>query len=172
MNTRARGFTIAELITVVAIIGVLASVAMPIVTFGIRRQKEIELRERLRKITNAIDMYHELRNAQGPAAIKKPPDFGQRDWPKKLEELTKPIELIVVVTIIGILAGVAISNVRYAQQKARDAALRHDLFEMRKAIDDYYADKQKYPESLHALETDRYLRKIPKDPITGRQDWE
>src|SRR5438093_281516 len=79
------------------------------------------------------------------------------------------IELIVVVTIIGILAGVAISNVRYAQQKAREAALRHDLFEMRKAIDDYYADKQKYPESLHALETDRYLRKIPKDPITGRQ---
>jgi len=82
------------------------------------------------------------------------------------------IELIVVVTIIGILAGVAISNVRYAQQKAREAALRHDLFEMRKAIDDYFADKQKYPENLHALEADRYLRKIPNDPMTGRQDWE
>ena len=81
------------------------------------------------------------------------------------------IELIVVVTIIGILAGVAISNVRYAQQKAREAALRHDLFEMRKAIDDYFADKQKYPENLHALEADRYLRKIPNDPMTGRQRW-
>ena len=82
------------------------------------------------------------------------------------------IELIVVVTIIGILAGVAISNVKYAQTKAREAALKHDLFEMRKAIDDYYADKQHYPESLAALKQDKYLRDIPKDPITGHPDWE
>lgn len=82
------------------------------------------------------------------------------------------IELIVVVTIIGILAGVAISNVRYAQTKAREAALRHDLFEMRKAIDDYYADKQHWPESLQALTQDKYLRAVPKDPITGHPDWE
>ena len=82
------------------------------------------------------------------------------------------IELIVVVTIIGILAGVAISNVKYAQQKAREAALRHDLFEMRKAIDDYYADKQKYPDSLQTLVSDKYLRRLPKDPITMRSDWE
>jgi general secretion pathway protein G len=93
------GFTIAELITVVAIIGILASVAMPIARFGLKRQKEIELRERLRRITNAIDQYRELRNAAGAqpgvpvVSIKKPPDFGQRDYPKTLEELTKPIEL-------------------------------------------------------------------------------
>src|SRR5438309_2897701 len=80
------------------------------------------------------------------------------------------IELIVVVTIIGILAGVAISNVRYAQTKAREAALRHDLFEMRKAIDDYYADKQHWPESLQQLASDKYLRALPKDPITGHPD--
>jgi general secretion pathway protein G len=82
------------------------------------------------------------------------------------------IELIVVVTIIGILAGVAISNVKYAQTKAREAALKHDLFEMRKAIDDYYADKQRYPESLAALEQDKYLRRVPTDPITMQKDWE
>jgi len=82
------------------------------------------------------------------------------------------IELIVVVTIIGILAGVAISNVKWAQQKAREAALRHDLFEMRKAIDDYYADKQKYPQNLEELKTAHYLRNIPKDPITMQADWE
>ena len=82
------------------------------------------------------------------------------------------IELIVVVTIIGILAAVAVSNVRYAQIKAREAALRHDLFEMRKAIDDYYADKQKYPQNLEELKTAKYLRDIPKDPITQQKDWE
>ena len=87
------GFTIAELITVVAIIGILASVAVPVVSFGIRRQKELELHERLRKLTDAIDRYHELRMANPPNNIKKPPDFGQRDYPKNLEELTKPIEL-------------------------------------------------------------------------------
>jgi general secretion pathway protein G len=82
------------------------------------------------------------------------------------------IELIVVVTIIGILAGVAISNVKWAQQKAREAALRHDLFEIRKAIDDYFADRQKYPESLQTLVSEKYLRALPKDPITQRSDWE
>ena len=82
------------------------------------------------------------------------------------------IELIVVVTIIGILAAVAVSNVKWAQTKARESALRHDLFEMRKSIDDYYADKQKYPESLQALASEHYLRGIPKDPITGKADWE
>jgi general secretion pathway protein G len=82
------------------------------------------------------------------------------------------IELIVVVTIIGILAAVAVSNVKWAQVKAREAALHHDLFEMRKSIDDYYADKQKYPESLQALQQEHYLRNIPKDPMTGKADWE
>jgi general secretion pathway protein G len=82
------------------------------------------------------------------------------------------IELLVVVTIIGILAGVAVSNVKWAQQRARESALRHDLFEMRKAIDDYYADKQKYPDSLQTLKSEHYLRYIPIDPISMKDDWE
>jgi general secretion pathway protein G len=81
------------------------------------------------------------------------------------------IELMVVVTIIGILAGVAIVQVRYANQKAREAALKENLYNMRKAIDNFHADKQRYPADLNEL-VPNYIRKIPKDPITNAEDWE
>jgi general secretion pathway protein G len=81
------------------------------------------------------------------------------------------IELIVVVTIIGILAGIALINVRTAQTKAREAALKDNLFQMRKAIDNFYADKQRYPASLEEL-VPNYIRRIPSDPITMQQDLE
>lgn len=81
------------------------------------------------------------------------------------------IELIVVVTIIGILASIALVNVRTAQRKAREAALRENLFQMRKAIDNFYADKQRYPSDLNEL-VPNYIRRIPADPITMQVDWE
>jgi general secretion pathway protein G len=81
------------------------------------------------------------------------------------------IELIVVVTIIGILAAAALINLRYAQRKAREAALMDSLFQMRKAIDNFYADKQRYPSSLSEL-APNYIRRIPKDPITDAIDWQ
>jgi len=81
------------------------------------------------------------------------------------------IELIVVVSIIGILAAIAIVNVKNAHRKAQETALRDDLTQMRKAIDNFYADKQRYPHDLNELVPD-YLRKIPADPITRQADWE
>jgi general secretion pathway protein G len=81
------------------------------------------------------------------------------------------IELIIVVTIIGLLAGIAVANVKFAQRKAREAILMDNLSTMRKAIDNFYADKQRYPNDLNEL-VPNYLRKIPKDPITDQVDWE
>lgn len=81
------------------------------------------------------------------------------------------IELIVVVTIIGILAAAAIVNVRFAQRKAREAALKDNLYQMRKCIDNFYADKQRYPSSLEEL-VPNYVRRIPPDPVTQQVDWE
>ncbi|MFA6958204.1 MAG: type II secretion system protein [Thermoanaerobaculia bacterium] len=76
------------------------------------------------------------------------------------------IELLVVVTIIGILAGIAVVNVKHARRKAAESVLKANLALMRKGIDDYYADKQKYPASLQELVEAKYMRKIPPDPIT------
>jgi general secretion pathway protein G len=81
------------------------------------------------------------------------------------------IELIVVVTIIGILAGAAMINVRNGVRKAQETALKDNLFSMRKAIDNFYADKQRYPNDLEEL-TPNYIRKVPPDPITKQVDWE
>jgi general secretion pathway protein G len=92
-STARRGFTVAELITVVAVIAILASMALPVISFGIRRQKEIELRARLRRITDAVDRYHDLRLTPPPNGIKAAPDSGQDTYPKDLDELVKPIEL-------------------------------------------------------------------------------
>lgn len=85
-----RGFTIAELITVCAIIAILAAVAMPVAKFGFRRQKELELHERLRKITDAIDRYHDFRMA---GRIKDPEKVGQAGYPKELKDLVTGFEL-------------------------------------------------------------------------------
>lgn len=85
-----QGFTVAELITVCAIIAILAAVALPVAKFGFRRQKEIELRERLRRITEAIDRYHDLRLA---GRIKELEKLGQAGYPKDLEELVNGVDL-------------------------------------------------------------------------------
>jgi general secretion pathway protein G len=80
------------------------------------------------------------------------------------------IELLVVLSIILILAAMALTQYRNSVQHAREAALKSDLYLMRDAIDQYYADKGKYPETLDTLVTERYLRAIPRDPFTLTTD--
>lgn len=80
------------------------------------------------------------------------------------------IELMVVVSLVMVLAGMAMANYRNAVRVTQEAVLRENLFRMRDAIDQYYADKTKYPPTLDALVSDGYLRKIPEDPFTRSAD--
>ncbi len=80
------------------------------------------------------------------------------------------IELLIVIAIIGIIAGMAVAQLRTAPQRAREAVLKEDLYAIRDVIDQYFADKGKYPESLDTLVEEGYLRKIPVDPITGSEE--
>jgi general secretion pathway protein G len=76
------------------------------------------------------------------------------------------IELLVVMTLIVLLATLSMVQYRNSQIYAREAVLHQDLFRMRDAIDQYYADKNQYPSTLDALVSDGYLRKLPEDPFT------
>lgn len=76
------------------------------------------------------------------------------------------IELIIVFALIGILVGLALPSYKNALKKSRETVLKTNLYTLRIMINQYYADKWKYPASLQALIDDEYLQKIPVDPIT------
>ena len=80
------------------------------------------------------------------------------------------LELLVVMTIIGILAAIAVPALRDSPQRAREATLREDLFTLRSVIDQYHGDKGVFPPDLQTLVADGYLRKIPVDPMTKSAD--
>jgi general secretion pathway protein G len=76
------------------------------------------------------------------------------------------IELLVVMTLLVILATMGMTQYKTSQTYAREAVLKEDLFRLRDAIDQYYADKGQYPSTLDTLVSDGYLRKLPEDPFT------
>jgi len=80
------------------------------------------------------------------------------------------IELLIVMAIAVVLAGVGLALYGNSVTRSKEAALKEDLFQMRKAIDEYYADKQKYPATLDTLVSEKYLRKIQPDPFTNSVD--
>lgn len=81
------------------------------------------------------------------------------------------IELMIVISIILILIGMAAGLYERSIVHAREAVLRKDLQTMREAIDNYTLDKQQAPQSLQDLVDGRYMRQIPVDPITQQPDW-
>jgi general secretion pathway protein G len=80
------------------------------------------------------------------------------------------IEMMIVMAIIVILIAVAVPFYQKAIIRAKESVLHNNLFAMRNAIDAYAFDKQKSPHDLQDLVTDGYLRDVPKDPITQRND--
>jgi general secretion pathway protein G len=76
------------------------------------------------------------------------------------------LELMIVVAIVGILVTLAIPNFQQSAMKARETALKQNLFTMRAVLDQYYADRGDYPDSLESLVEAKYLRSIPVDPFT------
>jgi len=76
------------------------------------------------------------------------------------------IELVVVMMLIVILATMGMTQYKTSQTYAKEAVLKEDLFRLRDAIDQYYADKGQYPSTLDTLVSDGYLRKLPEDPFT------
>lgn len=80
------------------------------------------------------------------------------------------IELLIVLSIIGILATLSVPSYKRSTLKAREAVLMEDLYQMRHAIDAFFADKNRYPDSLEELVTSKYLRGLPRDPFTSSSD--
>ncbi len=80
------------------------------------------------------------------------------------------IELLIVISIIVVLASMGMTQYRNSVIRAREAVLKEDLFRMRDAIDQYYADRNKYPASLDDLVSEGYMREVPIDPMTQSKD--
>jgi general secretion pathway protein G len=80
------------------------------------------------------------------------------------------IELMIVVSIIGILAAIAAPNYQWGIIRAREAVLRETLYTFRTTIDQYYADQGKYPDSLQEMADKKYIPSIPADPFTKSKD--
>ena len=80
------------------------------------------------------------------------------------------IELTIVISLITVLSTIALVGYSNAVKRSREAVLKEDLFRMRDAIDQHYADLGEYPAGLEALVAGGYLRAIPEDPLTRSPD--
>jgi len=77
------------------------------------------------------------------------------------------IELLVVMAIIAMLLSLAAPRYFNSVDKSKEAVLRENLAMTRQALDKFFGDNGKYPDSLDDLVTKKYLRSLPMDPLTG-----
>src|SRR3984893_3978669 len=114
----------------------------------------------------AMEILHLTKNAldlNGCRTPRRSESSGQRGFTL--------IELMIVISIILILIGMAAGMYQKSIQHAREATLKQDLIVMRSAIDNYTLDKQQAPQSLDDLVDGHYLREVPMDPVSHQKDW-
>jgi len=104
-----------------------------------------------------------IHQSNSPLPVTLSPDARQRGFTL--------LELMIVITVIIILAAIALPQYQKTILATREAVLRDDLYKMRSLLDQYAADKQKLPQSHDGLVTAGYMRELPVDPITGQKDW-
>lgn len=80
------------------------------------------------------------------------------------------IELMVVLTVVAVLAALVAPNYIDRVTQAREVTLRHNLVGLRGAIDQFYRDRGRYPDTLAELADRQYIRAVPLDPLTDRSD--
>ena len=80
------------------------------------------------------------------------------------------IELMIVMTLIVILASIGLTTYTNGVTRSKEAVLKENLFRLRDSIDQYYADKNSYPETLSSLVLEKYIRTVPVDPFTQSTD--
>ena len=91
---------------------------------------------------------------------------------KKFQRGFTLFELLAVMMILSILTAIAIPSYKRSQIKASESVLAEDLYQMRRSIDAFYTDQQRYPNYLEELREQKYLRDIPQDPFTrSNQSW-
>lgn len=82
------------------------------------------------------------------------------------------VELVMVITLLGILISIAIPVYRAQVLASKESVLEHNLATLRDRIDQYRADRDEYPPSLESLVDAKYLRELPLDPMTDSNQWE
>ena len=82
------------------------------------------------------------------------------------------IEMVMVIVVMGILLGIAIPVYQAQVRTSKESVLKHNLAILRERIDQFRADRNKYPSSIQELVEGGYLREIPEDPMTGQREWE
>ncbi|MFQ5776401.1 MAG: type IV pilin protein [Terriglobia bacterium] len=113
------------------------------------------------------------------AALRQPESVAYRNTPRRRRRHRSPgtagftlLEMLIVITIIGILLSIAIPSYRQSVLRARETALKENLFVLRSLIEQFTLDKLRPPTSLEELVTEGYLRALPKDITGSRNTWE